>query len=217
MLSPSPASSRRARSATRVTVALPIRGYSFMDYLARAGFDVYAVDARGYGESTRPQQMRVAAAQSEPLGRTESGLRDFTSAVNFVLRTSGIARINVIGMSWGGSVSGAFTARNGRKVRRLGLVAPQWVSDKPIPLDPGGPLGGYRMVRAADARERWVNAAPEWKRSTLIPDGGFEAWLDNTVRTEPDEALRENQSIRVANGPIQDIREYRATSKCRSC
>ncbi|MGF6371625.1 pimeloyl-ACP methyl ester carboxylesterase [Paraburkholderia sp. RAU6.4a] len=191
----------------------PIGGYSFMDYLARAGFDVYAVDVRGYGESTRPPQMSVAAAQSEPLGRTESGVRDFTSAVNFVLRTSGIARINVIGMSWGGSVTGAFTARNGHKVRRLGLVAPQWVSDKPIPVDAGGPLGGYRVVRAADARERWVNAAPEWKRNTLIPDGGFEAWLDNTVRTEPDEALRKNQSIRVANGPIQDIREYWGAGK----
>lgn len=191
----------------------PIGGYSFMDYLARAGFDVYAVDVRGYGESTRPYQMSVSASQSEPLGRTESGVRDFTSAVNFVLRTSEIARLNVIGMSWGGSVTGTFAARNGLKVRRLGLVAPQWVSDKPIPLDAGGPLGGYRVVRAADARDRWVNAAPQRKRDTLIPDGGFEAWLDNTVRSEPDEALRENQSIRVANGPIQDIREYWAAGK----
>jgi pimeloyl-ACP methyl ester carboxylesterase len=190
-----------------------IGGYSFMDYLARAGFDVYAVDVRGYGESTRPQQMYLPASQSEPLGRTESGIRDFTTAVNFVLRTSGIARLNVIGMSWGGSVTGAFTARNGHKVRKLGLIAPQWVSDQPILLDAGGTLGGYRVVRAADARERWVGAAPQWKRDTLIPEGGFEAWLDNTVRSEPDSALRASQSIRAVNGPIQDIREFWALGK----
>lgn len=191
----------------------PIEGGSFMDFLAREGFDVYAVDARGYGDSTRPPQMDLPSSESEPLGRTESGIRDFTAAVNFVLRTSGIARVNVIGMSWGGSVTGAFTARNGLKVRKLGLVAPQWVSDKPIPLDAGGALGGYRIVRAADARERWIGAAPQWKRETLIPEGGFEAWLNNTVRTEPDESLRADHSFRAVNGPIQDIREYWAAGK----
>jgi pimeloyl-ACP methyl ester carboxylesterase len=190
-----------------------IEGYSFMDYLAREGFDAYAVDARGYGESTRPQEMELPASQSEPLGRTESGIRDFTTAVNFVLRTSGIARLNVIGMSWGGSVTGAFTARNGHKVRKLGLVAPQWISDQPIPLDDGGTLGGYRTVHAADARQRWVGAAPEWKRGTLIPEGGFEAWLHNTVFSEPDEALRTKNSIRAVNGPIQDIREFWGAAK----
>ncbi|WP_205965301.1 alpha/beta hydrolase [Paraburkholderia flava] len=191
----------------------PLEGYSFMDYLAQAGFDVYAVDVRGYGDSTRPKEMDLPASQSEPLGRTESGIRDFTTAVNFVLRTSGIARLNVIGMSWGGSVTGAFTARNGHKVRKLGLIAPQWVSDKPIPLDAGGPLGGYRVVRAADARERWVGAAPQWKRDTLIPTGGFEAWLESIVRSEPDAELRANQSVRAVNGPIQDIREFWSKSR----
>ncbi|MGI4855906.1 MAG: alpha/beta hydrolase [Janthinobacterium lividum] len=190
-----------------------IAGASFMDHLARAGFDVYAVDVRGYGESTRPQQMQLPAARSAPLGRTESGIRDFAAAVNFVLRTSGIARVNLIGMSWGGSVAGAFTARNGHKVRKLGLIAPQWVSDQPIPLDAGGALGGYRVVRAADARERWVGAAPQGKRDTLIPEGGFEAWLENTVRTEPDAALRAARSIRAPNGPVQDIREFWAAGK----
>lgn len=191
----------------------PVEGYSFMDYLAREGFDVYAVDVRGYGDSTRPEQMDLPASQSEPLGRTESGIRDFSAAVNFVLRTSGISRLNVIGMSWGGSVTGAFAARNGLKVRKLGLVAPQWVSDQPIALDAGGVLGGYRIVRAADALERWIGAAPQWKRETLIPAGGFKAWLDNTVRSEPDEALRASQSFRAANGPIQDIREFWAAGK----
>lgn len=191
----------------------PIEGASFMDYLARAGFDVYAVDVRGYGESSRPSEMSLPASQSDSVGRTESGIRDFASAVNFVLRTSGIARVNVIGMSWGGSVTGAFTARNNHKVRKLGLIAPQWVSDQPIPLDTGGAPGGYRIVRAPDARDRWINAAPPSKRETLIPAGGFEAWLDATVRTEPDAALRDKQSIRVANGPIQDIREFWAAGK----
>lgn len=36
---------------------VPVDGASFMDVLATAGFDVWAVDARGYGGSTRPPEM----------------------------------------------------------------------------------------------------------------------------------------------------------------
>ncbi len=36
---------------------LPFGDYSWMAYLARAGFDVFAMDMTGYGWSTRPAQM----------------------------------------------------------------------------------------------------------------------------------------------------------------
>jgi pimeloyl-ACP methyl ester carboxylesterase len=190
-----------------------IGNYSFMDYLARAGYDVYAVDVRGYGLSSRPVEMDLPPAQSLPVGGTETGIRDFGNAVNFVLQSAGVARLNVIGMSWGGTVTGAFTARHPHKVRKLGLIAPQWVSHKPIPLDAGGVLDAYRIVRASEARVRWIAAAPNGKQDSLIPAGGFDAWVDNTVQSEPDDALRADRSIRAGNGPIQDIRDFWAAGK----
>src|SRR5215207_3678694 len=36
---------------------LQLDGTSWMDYIARAGYDVYLVDVRGYGRSTRPAAM----------------------------------------------------------------------------------------------------------------------------------------------------------------
>ncbi len=36
---------------------LPIEGVSMMDLIASRGFDVYLVDVRGYGRSTRPPEM----------------------------------------------------------------------------------------------------------------------------------------------------------------
>jgi pimeloyl-ACP methyl ester carboxylesterase len=36
---------------------LPLGGMSWMDYIAARGYDVYLLDLRGYGKSTRPQQM----------------------------------------------------------------------------------------------------------------------------------------------------------------
>ena len=34
----------------------PVNGMSWMDYIARHGYDVYLVDVRGYGRSTRPRK-----------------------------------------------------------------------------------------------------------------------------------------------------------------
>jgi pimeloyl-ACP methyl ester carboxylesterase len=190
-----------------------IEGYSFLDHLAAAGFNVYAVDVRGYGQSSRPLEMSQPAADNPPLVRTETAIRDFSSAVDFVLHTNGIDQSNIIGMSWGGTVTGTYTTRNRTKVRKLGLIAPQWLSDQPIPLDSGGLLQAHRVVDANAARTRWIGAAPADKRDALIPEGGFEAWVENTVASEPDSALRTNQSFVASNGPIQDIRDYWAVGK----
>src|ERR1700736_5453420 len=40
--------------ASESTFDLPLDGFSWMDYLAEHGYDVYLVDLRGYGGSTRP-------------------------------------------------------------------------------------------------------------------------------------------------------------------
>src|SRR5262245_18847664 len=40
---------------------LALDGFSWMDYVACRGFDVYLVDLRGYGASTRPPEMAEPA------------------------------------------------------------------------------------------------------------------------------------------------------------
>ena len=52
-----------------VSFDVPYQDYSWMAYLAHAGFDVFAMDMTGYGRSTRPAAMNdpcnLAAAQIE--------------------------------------------------------------------------------------------------------------------------------------------------------
>src|ERR1700742_3942780 len=45
---------------------LPIEGVSMMDLIAQRGFDVYLVDVRGYGRSTRPPEMNDPPEKSKP-------------------------------------------------------------------------------------------------------------------------------------------------------
>ena len=184
---------------------VPVGGFSFMDYLARHGYDVWAVDARGYGGSSRPPEMADPPDRHLPIGRTASGVRDLGAAVDFVLAHCGLEKLNLVAMSWGGSVAGAYTAAHGARVAKLALVAPLWLSDRPLPVDPGGALGAYRHVPVAKARERWVGAAPPDRRAGLIPDGWFDAWSGAALRSDPDGG---GVTMRAVNGPIQDIRDH---------
>src|SRR2546430_15632683 len=49
------------------TFDLPLNGLSWMDYIAQRGYDVYLVDVRGYGRSTRPPAMALPPEQNEPI------------------------------------------------------------------------------------------------------------------------------------------------------
>ena len=49
---------------------LPIEGVSMMDLFAQQGYDVYLVDVRGYGGSTRPPEMSKPASENKPIVTT---------------------------------------------------------------------------------------------------------------------------------------------------
>ncbi len=181
-------------------------GLSFLDHLALAGLDVFALDVRGYGGSTRPPEMDAPAERSAPIVRTETGARDLGSAVDFVRSRGGFDDIRLVGMSWGGSVAGSFAAARPEVVSRLALVAPQWLHRGTSPLDAGGPLGAYRNVVVADMEKRWRGAAPEGRGGDLIPPGWFERWAEASLASDPSGAV--TGVMRAVNGPIADVREH---------
>ncbi|KVM65529.1 alpha/beta hydrolase [Burkholderia gladioli] len=187
---------------------VPLNGMSFMDYLAAAGYDVYAFDVRGYGRSARPPEMEQPAEHNPPVAGTDIGVMDLGSVIDHVLRRRGLCRLNVFGMSWGGTVAGAYASRHSDKVHKLALLAPQWLSDKPIPIDGGGPLGAWRLVSVRDSLSRWLGSVPEYGRKALVPAGWFEQWADFTLAEDPWSQTCTPGRIRASNGPIQDIRDY---------
>lgn len=185
---------------------VPVGPASFMDELAAHGLDVYALDARGYGGSTRPVEMEGPPEAAAPLVRTETAVRDLATAVDYILGRAGLARLNLVGMSWGGSVAGAYTAGHNERVAKLALIAPQWLAPGPVRIDAGGALGAYRRVVVREFGQRWLAAAPEGKRDGLIPAGWFDAWAQATLATDP--AAGPGGIIRAPSGAVLDVREY---------
>jgi pimeloyl-ACP methyl ester carboxylesterase len=55
-----------ATQPAEATFDLPLENLSWMDYIARRGWDVYLVDVRGYGGSTRPPEMEQPPANNPP-------------------------------------------------------------------------------------------------------------------------------------------------------
>ena len=60
---------------------LPLDGLSWMDYIAQRGYDVWLLDLRGYGRSTRPPEMDQPAAQNPPLTTGAVAQRDLDAVV----------------------------------------------------------------------------------------------------------------------------------------
>ena len=192
---------------------LQLNGLSWMDYMAQRGYDVYLVDLRGYGKSTRPPEMDQPAEQNPPIVRSETGVKDVGSAVDFILKRRGVSKINLLGWSWGTTLMGWYTAQNNDKVNKLVLYAPQWIRNTTALTDTGSKLGAYRTVSRDAAKDRWLTGVPEGKKADLIPAGWFEAWADATFATDPVGAKQTPQVLRAPNGVVQDGREYWSAGK----
>ena len=194
---------------------LPLGGRSMMDFIAEQGWDVYLVDLRGYGGSTRPPEMDKPAAENKPIVDTNVAVRDVASAVNHILQRRSVAKINLMGWSWGTAIMGMYATENNDKVNRLVLYAPLWIfTTRPI-IGGDGPLGAYRTVSKDSARQRWLTGVPENKKADLIPAGWFEQWAEATFATDPVGSKQTPPVLRAPNGVLQDLRTYWAAGKAQ--
>jgi pimeloyl-ACP methyl ester carboxylesterase len=187
---------------------LRLDGYSWMDYIACRGFDVYLVDVRGYGRSTRPPEMAQPPEANPPIVTTNVAVRDVGSAVDFILARRGVRHLNLIGWSWGTAIMGTYAAANPERAARLVLYAPLWLRQTPSLIGGEGPLGAYRSLTVEQAKQRWLSGVPADKAADLIPKGWFEAWAQATWASDPDSGRWDPPVLRAPNGVIQDGREY---------
>jgi len=73
-------------------------GLSWMDDLNAAGFAAYAIDFRGFGQSSRP-------VGDTPVDRAPDSVRDVISVVEAIRKQTGAAKVSLVGWSWGAVVA----------------------------------------------------------------------------------------------------------------
>ena len=82
--------------------------YSLMDVLAQEGFNVFALDTRGFGRSTRPDGHMT----------TQEASMDLNAVVDDILKLRGNPKVHLLGWSWGTQYSGMFVMAHPEKVAK---------------------------------------------------------------------------------------------------
>lgn len=153
--------------------------YSWMNYLARAGFDVFAMDMTGYGKSSRPMMddpcnvganlqktlmpntLKEACKPSYPfqLVNRQSEHDDLDRVIEYIRKLRGVAKVNLLGWSGGGYRTGTYTSERPEKVEKLVIFASSNYSrknpSKPATVpQPGSPI----TIQSRDLAEkqRWL-------------------------------------------------------------
>jgi pimeloyl-ACP methyl ester carboxylesterase len=191
---------------------LPIEGVSMMDLFARQGYDVYLVDVRSYGRSTRAAEMDQPPEANKPIANSEEAGRDLGAAVDYVLQKRGIAKLNLMGWSWGTSIAGRYASMHDDKINRLVLYAPAWAFE-PSHDPTAGAIPAYRLVGKDAAKARWLNGVPTDKQETLIPAGVFDRWWEANLATDPVGAKMNPPMLRAPNGVMAEFINYWSAGK----
>jgi pimeloyl-ACP methyl ester carboxylesterase len=136
-----------AGTPAEVAFDVPVASYSWMGYLAAAGFDVFSMDTTGYGRSTRPpamddpcnlspeQQVQFVPSllpspckPSYPgqLTTIASDWHDIDTVVDHIRRLRRVEKVSLIAWSLGGPRAGGYAAQHPEKVHRMVLLAPAY-------------------------------------------------------------------------------------------
>ena len=193
---------------------LKLDGLSWMEYIASRGYDVYLIDLRGYGKSTRPAEMAQKADANGPIVRGDTAVKDIGAVVDFIRARRNIPRVTLLGWSWGTTLMATYTSQNNPKIERLVLYAPAWIRETPSLVQTGpGPTPAYRTVSRDSALGRWMTGVPEDKKASLIPAGWFDQWADATWATDPEGARMNPPVLRAPNGVVQDGLDFFGAGK----
>ena len=148
--------------------------FSWMGYLANAGFDVFSMDTTGYGRSTRPTVMNdpcnlarnqqgafvpslipAPCAQTYPSAATTLGSdwNDIGAVVDYVRALRHVDRVSMVAWSLGGPRAGGYAAQHPEQVQKLVLLAPAYnrttARDQPAQTPPEAPPSTRNHTRSS--------------------------------------------------------------------
>jgi pimeloyl-ACP methyl ester carboxylesterase len=177
---------------------------SWLDDWNARGFDAWAFDFAGFGESGRYAAMTAPADRHPPLCRAPEAARQIASVLELIRREAGPSRVSLVAHSWGGAPA-ALSA----------ISAPDLV-DRLVLFAPIAPRAGGTVPASLPAWADITNEAQYTRFVEDVPAGhapvleGFDRWAPAYLASDPDAAQRTPPAVRVPFGPAADNIEAKA-------
>lgn len=187
-----------AGTPAEVAFDVPSGDYSWMAYLAQAGYDTFAMDTTGYGRSMRPAPMNdpcnLAAAQqatfvpgllagpcspshASQLTTIQSDWDDINAVVDYIRALRRVDKISLVAWSLGGPRSAGYAAQHPEKIEKLVLLAPAY-NRAAAAAPPALPAPG-----AAFNTQSHAEFTANWDRQVGCP-GQYEPAISDVVWSE---------------------------------
>lgn len=175
-----------AGTPAEVAFDVPYRDYSWMAYLAHAGFDAFSMDMTGYGRSTRPTPMNdpcnlsreqqtgfipgliptaCSPSYPHPLTTIASDWNDLDAVIAYVRALRHVDKVSLLAWSLGGPRAAGYTARYPEHVSQLVLLAPAYRRDGPS--DPPAQLPADGAAMTTQSHDEFT---ANWTRQTGCAD-----------------------------------------------
>ena len=168
-----------AGTPAEVAFDVPFKDYSWMAYLADAGFDTFAMDVTGIGRSARPWPMNdpcnLSPQQQAPLIPTlipalcqpsypktlttiANDWDDIDAVVNYVRALRHVDKVSTVAWSLGGPRSGGYAAQHPEKISRQVMLAPAYNPQGPAapPAAPPANAVPFNTQSLADFNAGWA-------------------------------------------------------------
>ncbi len=187
-----------------LSFAFRLNNLSWMDHLTANGYEVFALDFLGYGNSDRYPEMKSTNRIDMPSGTAQDAYKDVDKAIDLVCKTSGKNKVYLIGHSWGGSVAALYTEKFPDKVAKLVLFA---AITKRLRTSGNEEEKIYSPYEAMTPQQRIVamkSLTPENKPCQLEAEI-FTTWGDAWLASDKLSAMSKSDSVRFPSGPSVDV------------
>ncbi len=185
-----------AGTPAEVAFDVPYQDYSWMGYLARAGFDVFAMDMTGYGRSTRPAPMNdpcnlsheqqalftpsllpapCPAAYPHQLTTIASDWNDIGTVVDHLRALRHVDKVSLVAWSLGGPRAAGYASQHPEKVQKLVLLAPGY--NRAAAGEPPAQVPALGAAMNTQSREEFT---VNWDRQVGCP-GQYDAAASEVV------------------------------------
>lgn len=181
-----------------------MNNYSMLDSMSDSGYEVYALDFLGYGNSDRYNEMETNLVNSKLVGRAVDVYKDVDKAVDFIIKKTGKTKVYLVGHSWGGSVAALYASQFPDKVSKLVLFAA--ITQREDASKPQKIEYSFETMTPDERINSMKNLTPSEKECQLEPEV-FNVWGDNWLKSDPLVVKFKSDSIRFPAGPSQDVED----------